>query len=387
MTSPEYIDYFHALPEATRYRLEPPQKSLFKGINAELINEIFDLLYQKSLDGPCPHPAAHQHRAGGGATISDGCVHAGAAPGGAGAQDFALRHRGPGPGHRLPLRGAGVPRAGAATGSRWDGARPLRRAPATTASTSTGQGIFLQNAELHTHGFTSPDLGMARVPQLVASSASCSAASTTRSRRPSRSRSSASDEPVDGPSCSRRTDPLGTFALRPLDPVADAALLHGWVTHPKAAFWLMQDADDRRTSSRVHEDRRRIRTTTPSSACTTATPAFLMERYDPARVELAASTPPSPATSACTSSYAPTDTPVHGFTRAVITTVMAALFADPATRRVVVEPDVRNTAVHALNAAVGFQIVGPVAQAREDRPCSASAPASTYRDRPTGARR
>ena len=34
--------------------------------------------------------------------------------------------------------------------------------------------------------------------------------------------------------------------------------------------------------------------------------------------------------------------------------VMAALFADPATRRVVVEPDVRNKAVHALNEAVGF---------------------------------
>jgi RimJ/RimL family protein N-acetyltransferase len=51
---------------------------------------------------------------------------------------------------------------------------------------------------------------------------------------------------------------------------------------------------------------------------------------------------------------APSDTPVHGFTRAVITAVMEHLFADPATRRVVVEPDVNNTAVHALNEAVGF---------------------------------
>lgn len=33
---------------------------------------------------------------------------------------------------------------------------------------------------------------------------------------------------------------------------------------------------------------------------------------------------------------------------------MAALFADPAARRVVVEPDVANKAVHALNEAVGF---------------------------------
>jgi RimJ/RimL family protein N-acetyltransferase len=33
---------------------------------------------------------------------------------------------------------------------------------------------------------------------------------------------------------------------------------------------------------------------------------------------------------------------------------MRFLFDDPRTRRVVVEPDVRNTAVHALNEAVGF---------------------------------
>jgi RimJ/RimL family protein N-acetyltransferase len=58
---------------------------------------------------------------------------------------------------------------------------------------------------------------------------------------------------------------------------------------------------------------------------------------------------------------APTDRPVHGFTRAVITAVMRELFADPAVRRVVVEPDVRNTAVHALNAAVGFEAVRRIA--------------------------
>src|SRR5690606_8343528 len=45
MTSPEYIDYYHALPEQTRYRLMAQQKGLFKGIDGDLINEIFDLLY------------------------------------------------------------------------------------------------------------------------------------------------------------------------------------------------------------------------------------------------------------------------------------------------------------------------------------------------------
>ena len=54
MTSPEYADYFHALPETTRYRLESGQKGLFKGIDGALIDAIFDLLYQKNLPGPVP---------------------------------------------------------------------------------------------------------------------------------------------------------------------------------------------------------------------------------------------------------------------------------------------------------------------------------------------
>ena len=32
---------------------------------------------------------------------------------------------------------------------------------------------------------------------------------------------------------------IGALTLRPLDPLKDAGLLHGWVTHPKSAFWMM----------------------------------------------------------------------------------------------------------------------------------------------------
>jgi RimJ/RimL family protein N-acetyltransferase len=79
-----------------------------------------------------------------------------------------------------------------------------------------------------------------------------------------------------------------------------------------------------------------------------------MERYDPAHVELPGLYEPEPGDVGMHFLVAPTDRPVHGFTRAVLTAVMRHLFEDPATARVVVEPDVRNTAVQALNAAVGF---------------------------------
>jgi RimJ/RimL family protein N-acetyltransferase len=83
-------------------------------------------------------------------------------------------------------------------------------------------------------------------------------------------------------------------------------------------------------------------------------PAFLMEKYDPAQRELVGLYEPQPGDVGMHFLVAPAERPIHGFTKAVITAVMEFLFADPAVRRVVVEPDVGNKAVHALNAAVGF---------------------------------
>ncbi|MEV6774998.1 GNAT family N-acetyltransferase [Streptomyces syringium] len=163
-----------------------------------------------------------------------------------------------------------------------------------------------------------------------------------------------------------RTDErLGEFTLRPLDPAADAALVHGWVTHPKASFWMMQDADVaevaqayREITEHPHHD--------AFIGLRDGHPAFLAERYDPARVELVGLYAPRPGDVGMHFLCAPADTPVHGFTRAVLTTVMAWLFADPATRRVVVEPDVRNTAVHTLNAAVGFEALRTISKPEKD---------------------
>lgn len=150
------------------------------------------------------------------------------------------------------------------------------------------------------------------------------------------------------------------FTFRPVDPPADATLLHRWVTHPKAAFWLMGDAgpDD---VERVYADIARAPHQEAFLGLYDGRPAFLMERYDPARVELAGLYPAEPGDVGMHFLVAPADEPVHGFTRAVIRAVMTELFADPATRRVVVEPDVRNTAVHALNLTVGFTPAGRIA--------------------------
>lgn len=48
-TSPDYLNYFHGLPSGTRNQLIKEQSPLYKGINLSLINEIYDLLYTKSV--------------------------------------------------------------------------------------------------------------------------------------------------------------------------------------------------------------------------------------------------------------------------------------------------------------------------------------------------
>ncbi|MEZ0109541.1 RimJ/RimL family protein N-acetyltransferase [Catenulispora sp. EB89] len=152
-----------------------------------------------------------------------------------------------------------------------------------------------------------------------------------------------------------------TFRPLDLDCDAEVAMLHRWVTHPKSAFWLMQGCD----VAEVREEYRRIERHPHHEAflgLVDGTPAFLAERYDPRYVELVGLYEPEDGDVGMHFLCAPTDTPVHGFTRAVIIAVLAWIFSDPDALRVVVEPDVRNTAVQALNAAVGFRVVGPIAK-------------------------
>jgi RimJ/RimL family protein N-acetyltransferase len=152
-----------------------------------------------------------------------------------------------------------------------------------------------------------------------------------------------------------------TFRPIELDSGAEMEMLHRWVTHSKAKFWLMQDFD----VEQVRQEYRRIARHPHHEAflgLVEGKPAFLAERYDPRHVELAGLYEHQDGDVGMHFLCAPSDTPIHGFTRAVLTAVVKWIFSDPTAQRVVVEPDIRNTAVHTLNAAVGFHIVGPISK-------------------------
>ncbi|MBY8880811.1 lysine N(6)-hydroxylase/L-ornithine N(5)-oxygenase family protein [Actinacidiphila acidipaludis] len=159
MTSPEYVDYFHALPPAVRERLGASQKNLYKGISTELINAIFDLLYAKNRKGKVPTRLLTN-------TSLDRVRHDAAT----GGYTLELRQREQGRDHTLTTEGLVL-----ATGYRyrvpefltpvrdrirWD-AQGRYDVTRDYAIDVTGHGVYVQNAELHTHGFAAPDLGMA----------------------------------------------------------------------------------------------------------------------------------------------------------------------------------------------------------------------------------
>lgn len=158
MTSPEYIDYFRALPERTRYRLTQDQKGLFKGIDGELINEIFDLLYQKNLGGPVPTRL-----------LTNSALNSVSYEGSSGTYTLGLRQEEQEKEYTLDTQGLIL-----ATGYKYaepEFLKPVRdRLRYDTqgnfdigrnyAIDTTGRGVFLQNAGVHTHSITSPDLGM-----------------------------------------------------------------------------------------------------------------------------------------------------------------------------------------------------------------------------------
>ncbi|MFD7688815.1 lysine N(6)-hydroxylase/L-ornithine N(5)-oxygenase family protein [Streptomyces sp. NPDC059781] len=159
MTSPDYIDYFRALPEETRYRLEKQQKGLFKGINSELIDAIFDLLYQKNVESG-DRPVATRLLTNSSLTTArheDGGYTLGFHQDEQG-KDFEIRTEGlvlatgyhyEPPAFLDPVRD----RIRFDGHGRFDVSRDY-------AIDVTGRGIFLQNAGVHTHSITSPDLGM-----------------------------------------------------------------------------------------------------------------------------------------------------------------------------------------------------------------------------------
>ncbi|SEO71240.1 lysine N6-hydroxylase [Flavobacterium sp. CF108] len=159
MTSPEYVDYFYNLPSDKRDDLLKNQKLLYKGINKDLIATIFDTIYSKKViteidvnlrtNAACTKGTYDEMNKSFELELHQ--VE----------QDKRYRHKtdalvlATGYGYKLPQFLEGI-----ANRIQWDDKGRF----ATNRNYSidnNGNEVFVQNAELHTHGFVTPDLGMA----------------------------------------------------------------------------------------------------------------------------------------------------------------------------------------------------------------------------------
>lgn len=163
MTSPEYIDHFHRLPPDQRERMLREQRSLYKGINAELINEIHDLLYRRSVRGMDTGLLAA-------ATALDGAARDnGASPESGPALRLDLHCVDTGRPWTHHTEGIVLATGYSPTTPRFlDGIaheidrdeRGRYRVARDHTVDRAHSFIHVQNAEEHTHGLTAPDLGM-----------------------------------------------------------------------------------------------------------------------------------------------------------------------------------------------------------------------------------
>ncbi|MEZ0089657.1 lysine N(6)-hydroxylase/L-ornithine N(5)-oxygenase family protein [Streptacidiphilus sp. EB129] len=159
--TPDYTRYFHALPEQVRDRLVPAQWQLYKAASADTLAGIHEALYDRTLGG-----------AAAGTEILPGTEITAAGTGPCGGLELHCRHPQSGAVHTVRTDTAVL-----ATG--YAARRPALLGPLADLVDWDDQGryrvdldyrvglrpdvtgcLYVQNAELHTHGVGTPDLGL-----------------------------------------------------------------------------------------------------------------------------------------------------------------------------------------------------------------------------------
>ncbi|MFY0255206.1 lysine N(6)-hydroxylase/L-ornithine N(5)-oxygenase family protein [Chitinophaga sp. 30R24] len=158
LTSPDFVDYFHGMPARKRKDMLKQQQSQFKGINYSLINDIYDALYEMSVEDENVRVNIQP-----GVQLNDIRDHA---TGGlelnleelAQQQSFTVYTDavilGTGYKYHEPAFLEGIQERIARNS---DGSFKVHR---HYAIDQNGNEIFVQNAETHTHSLISTDLGM-----------------------------------------------------------------------------------------------------------------------------------------------------------------------------------------------------------------------------------
>ncbi|MFI1782475.1 GNAT family N-acetyltransferase [Streptomyces rubiginosohelvolus] len=157
----------------------------------------------------------------------------------------------------------------------------------------------------------------------------------------------------------QKVEGFGTVRLVPVDPAADAELLHGWVTEERARFWGMAD-HTREQVREIYEFVDSLSTHHAYLALRDGVPAALFQTYEPDADPVGECYDVRPGDFGVHLLIAPAEGEgaVKGYTDALLTAFIAYVFSDPAHVRVIVEPDARNEKAIARMVRMGFEL-GP----------------------------
>ncbi|WP_411082725.1 GNAT family N-acetyltransferase [Streptomyces sp. cmx-18-6] len=163
----------------------------------------------------------------------------------------------------------------------------------------------------------------------------------------------------------QKVEGFGVVRLVPVDPAADADLVHGWVTEERARFWGMAD-HTREQVREIYEFVDSLPTHHAYLALRDGVPAALFQSYEPDADPVGECYDVQPGDFGIHLLIAPAegDGAVKGYTDALLTAFIGYVFSDPAHLRVVVEPDARNDKALARMVRVGFEL-GPEIQKPE----------------------
>lgn len=145
---------------------------------------------------------------------------------------------------------------------------------------------------------------------------------------------------------------IGRLHLRRASLPEDAPILHAWVSREHARYWGMLGQSLEQVAAAYADIAQQADV---YLGYRDAAPAFLVELYEPARAAVAEHYAVRAGDRGMHLLLAPAEQPVSGFSWAVMQTVLEFCFADGRTERVVVEPDIQNSKIHALNRRAGFR--------------------------------